>query len=75
MQGWRDAKFGMFMHWGPVSISGIEIGWVRIADRPWDISGVQTPRTEDPVYDNLDKQFNPVKSDGDEWVKIAQDAA
>ena len=74
MQWWRDAKLGMFLHWGPVSISGVEIGWGRKANRPWDINGIQTPRTEDPVYDNLYKQFNPVKFNGDEWVKIAQDA-
>jgi hypothetical protein len=24
MQWWRDAKFGMFLHWGPVSLSGKE---------------------------------------------------
>jgi len=74
MGWWRDAKFGMFLHWGPVSLSGKELSWGRNAHRPWDINGVQTPRTEDPVYDNLYKQFNPVKFNADEWVKIAQDA-
>ena len=74
MRWWRDAKFGMFLHWGPVSLSGKELGWGRNANRPWDINGVQTPRTEDSVYDNLYKQFNPVKFNADEWVKIAQDA-
>jgi alpha-L-fucosidase len=74
MQWWRDAKFGMFLHWGPVSLSGGELSWSRDAHRPWDISGVQTPRTEDVVYDNLYKKFNPVKFNAGEWVKIAQDA-
>ena len=74
MRWWRDAKFGMFLHWGPVSLSGKELSWSRNAHRPWDISGVQTPRTEDPVYDNLYKKFNPVKFNADQWVKIAQDA-
>jgi alpha-L-fucosidase len=73
MQWWRDAKFGMFLHWGPVSLSGKELGWGRDANRPWDINK-HGPRTEDPYYDNLYKQFNPVKFNGDEWVKIAQDA-
>ncbi len=74
MKWWRDAKFGMFLHWGPVSLSGKELSWGRDAHRPWDISGVQTPRTEDTFYDNLYKKFNPVKFNGDEWVKIAQNA-
>ena len=26
---WRDARFGMFIHWGPVSLTGKEIGWAR----------------------------------------------
>jgi alpha-L-fucosidase len=74
MQWWRDAKFGMFLHWGPDSLSGKELSWGRDAHRPWDINGVQTPRTEDAYYDNLYKQFNPVKFNAREWVKIAQAA-
>ncbi|MBL7132738.1 MAG: alpha-L-fucosidase [Phycisphaerae bacterium] len=74
MKWWRDAKFGMFLHWGPVSLSGRELGWGRKANRPWDISGVQTPRTEDPVYDNLYKKFNPVKFNAAQWVRIAKAA-
>jgi alpha-L-fucosidase len=74
MQWWRDAKFGMFLHWGPVSLSGKELSWGRDAHRPWDINGVQTPRTEDAYYDSLYKQFDPVKFNAGEWVKIAEDA-
>ena len=74
MRWWRDAKFGMFMHWGPVSLSGKEFDWSRKAHRPWDVSGMQTPRTTDPEYDNLYKKFNPVKFDAEKWVKIAKDA-
>jgi alpha-L-fucosidase len=22
---WREARFGMFLHWGPVSLTGLEI--------------------------------------------------
>jgi alpha-L-fucosidase len=72
MQWFRDAKFGMFIHWGPCSVGQKEIGWGRNANRPWDINGVQTPRTEDPVYDNYYKQFNPTKYDADAWVKFAK---
>jgi len=59
---WRDARFGMFIHWGPVSIKGTEIGWSR---------GAQVPLEE---YDNLYKQFNPVRFNAKEWVALAQDA-
>ncbi|MCX6872758.1 MAG: alpha-L-fucosidase [Verrucomicrobia bacterium] len=59
MQWFRDAKFGMFIHWGPCSIGKVKIGWGRKANRPWDINGIQTPRTDDPVYDNYFKSFEP----------------
>ena len=62
MAWFRDARFGMFIHWGPVSIKGTEIGWSRG-------DGVSLEE-----YDNLYKQFNPVKFNADEWVKIAKDA-
>jgi alpha-L-fucosidase len=74
LQWWRDAKFGMFLHWGPVSLSGKELSWGRNGSRPWDVGGVQNRRIADPVYDNLYKQFNPVNFNAQQWVKIAQDA-
>ena len=74
MLWFRDAKFGMFIHWGPCSVGQKEIGWGREAHRPWDINGVQTPRTEDPVYDNYYKQFNPSNYNADAWVSFAKES-
>jgi len=62
LEWWKDARFGMFIHWGPVSLKGTEIGWSR---------GKEIPLAE---YDALYKQFNPVKFNADEWVKLASDA-
>ena len=59
---WQSLRFGMFIHWGPVSLSGHEIGWSR---------GRETPIE---VYDNLYKQFNPTNFNADEWVSIAKAA-
>lgn len=59
---WSDARFGMFIHWGPVTLKGTEIGWSR---------GKQVPTEE---YDNLYKQFDPVKFNADEWVSVAKAA-
>jgi alpha-L-fucosidase len=58
----QDMKFGMFVHWGPVSLKGTEIGWSR---------GEQVSVDE---YDNLYKQFNPTQFNADEWLQIAKDA-
>jgi alpha-L-fucosidase len=62
LRWWRDARFGMFIHWGPVSLKGTEIGWSRGAEVPIE------------VYDNLYKRFNPVKFDADRWAEIAKAA-
>jgi len=59
---WRRDRIGMFIHWGPVSLEGTEIGWSRGADVPID------------VYDNLYRRFDPVKFDADAWMQLAQDA-
>ena len=61
---WQDDRFGMFIHWGPVSLTGKEISWSR----------GQTNGTPMEVYDALYKQFNPEKFNADEWVAAAKAA-
>ncbi len=72
MKWWRDARFGLFVHWGPVSLRGTEIGWSRGGER----RGTSHERGTVPVeiYDNLYRHFNPVRFNADEWVRIARDA-
>ena len=69
---WRAARFGMFIHWGPVSIKGTEIGWSRAGER----RGYGQAGTEVPVevYDNLYKEFNPTGFDAAEWAALAKAA-
>jgi alpha-L-fucosidase len=62
VEAWKDMRFGMFIHWGPVSLKTVEISWSRGQAVPLD------------VYDNLYKQFNPVKFNADEWASIAKAA-
>jgi alpha-L-fucosidase len=68
---WRQLKFGMFIHWGPVSLQGTEIGWSRGGERR-GVGGTGEVPVE--VYDNLYKKFNPVNFDPQQWVEIAKDA-
>ena len=74
MQWWREARFGMFIHWDMSSLAGTEISWSRKGSKPLDIRGEPAGYVEDPVYDNLYRKFNPQKFDAKQWVKIAQDA-
>lgn len=72
LKKWQEARFGLFIHWGPVSLKGTEIGWSRGGDR----RGYGSKGTEVPVevYDNLYKQFNPTNFNAREWVAIAKAA-
>jgi alpha-L-fucosidase len=73
VQAWRQMKFGLFIHWGPVSLKGTEIGWSRGGERRGR-NDKSTGSIPVEIYDNLYKQFNPVKFDAGQWVQIAKDA-
>jgi alpha-L-fucosidase len=62
LENWRDMRFGMFVHWGPVSLKGTEIGWSRGGAVPFE------------EYDNLYRDFNPQKFNASEWVSLMKDA-
>ncbi len=59
---WQALRFGMFIHFGPVSLTGHEISWSR---------GVETPIA---VYDNLYRRFDPTNFNARQWVRIAKAA-
>lgn len=56
LRRWQDMRFGMFIHWGPVSLTGREIGWAR---------GAEIPIAE---YDQLYKRFTAENFDAESWV-------
>lgn len=70
MQWWRDARFGLFIHWGLYSIpAGEWNGAVNHAE--WIRTTAQISLKE---YDRFVDQFNPAKFNAEEWVKMAKDA-
>ena len=70
MNWFRDARFGMFIHWGLYSIPAGE--WNGKYDHgEWIRTTAQIPLTQ---YDKFVSQFNPQKFNAEEWVKIAKNA-
>ena len=70
MQWWRDAKFGMFIHWGVYAVPGGEwegrtnhAEWIR-----------ETARIPIDIYAGFLPQFNPVKYNAEQWVLAAKGA-
>ncbi len=72
MEWWREARFGMFIHWGVYSVPAGTYKGERIDGiGEWIMHHAQIPVSE---YREYAKQFNPVKYDPDAWVQMAQDA-
>jgi len=61
--GWfREAKFGMFIHWGPYAVIG---------RHEWARHRFQIPQAE---YDKFARAFNPVNFNADAWAELAREA-
>jgi alpha-L-fucosidase len=72
MEWWKEAKFGMFIHWGVYSVpAGIyhrkEVNGIG----EWIMNHGKIPVVE---YKAFAKQFNPIKYDPEAWVTMAKDA-
>jgi alpha-L-fucosidase len=69
MQWWREARFGMFIHWGLYAIPAGE--WQgRTSHAEWIRDTARIPVAE---YEKFRDQFNPVKFNADEWVRTAKE--
>lgn len=72
MQWFREARFGMFIHWGLYAIPAGEWNGKNVPGASeWLLYSAQI-KLED--YLPLLQQFDPVKFDAKEWVRIAKDA-
>lgn len=70
MKWWREARFGMFIHWGVYAqLAGVYNGHEQArGGAEWIMNRMKIPVA---TYQEYAKQFNPVKFDADEWVRTA----
>jgi alpha-L-fucosidase len=63
---YREAKFGMFIHWGPYSLASVEASWPIMKPKPGGITEAE--------YRALPQRFDPTKFDPDAWIDLARSA-
>ena len=72
MKWWREARFGMFIHWGLYAVPAGEWKGEQIPGiSEWIMLNAKIPVAE---YENLTGNFNPVKFNAEEWVLLAKNA-
>jgi alpha-L-fucosidase len=72
LEWFRDAKYGLFIHWGLYAIpAGEWQGKRSLGLGEWIMNRSKIPVRD---YETLASRFNPVKFDPDRWVQLAQDA-
>jgi alpha-L-fucosidase len=67
---WREARFGLFIHWGLYAVPAGE--WKGGTDYgEWIRDSAHIPVGE---YERFQRGFDPVLFDADEWVRLAREA-
>jgi alpha-L-fucosidase len=70
MAWFREARFGLFIHWGVYSVPAGE--WKTNKNYgEWFLEETKMPVSQ---YEQYARQFNPVKFNAREWVRMAKDA-
>jgi len=72
MAWWREARFGLFIHWGVYSVpAGKWDGKDVPSVGEWIMNVGKIPVAD---YAKLPGQFNPANYDAEAWVKLAREA-
>lgn len=65
-QWFDEARFGVFIHWGPYALREIEASWPLMPHSQQHIDA--------ETYESMADQFNPQSYDPREWARIAKEA-
>lgn len=66
LRRFNEAKFGLFVPWGPYSLASVEASWPIMGQARWNISEAE--------YRALPQRFNPVRFDPRAWIELAKAA-
>lgn len=77
LEWFKDQKLGLMMHWGPYSQLGLVESWA-LSDEDGDWSRDDIDWTDDMEdfkreYFDLNKTFNPIRFQPEEWAQMAAD--
>jgi alpha-L-fucosidase len=71
---WRDARFGLFMHWGIYAVPAGEWNGLEKQKDLWGEWIMFRARIPVKEYEPLARRFNPTRFNADEWVRLAKRA-
>lgn len=71
---WQDQKFGMIIHWGLYAVPGMIESWALCSEEWIDRDSTIAYDDFKKWYWGLQKDFNPVNFNPDQWAKAAKGA-
>jgi alpha-L-fucosidase len=73
MKWWREARFGMFIHWGVYAVAGGSWDGTNVTRHgaEWIMNPARVPMAE---YQKVPAKFNPTNFNAREWVRLAKNA-
>ena len=74
MKWWKDAKFGVFVHWAPAVVTEASLSWGRAGRKPHHKRDNESKGVPEQEYNDTYKIFNPTKFNAEDWVKLWKEA-
>lgn len=74
LEQWQDLKFGIILHWGLYAVPGMIESWALCSEDWIDRDSTTSYDSFKKWYWGLQKEFNPVNFEPEQWAKAAKEA-
>lgn len=74
LEKWQDQKFGIIIHWGLYAVPGMIESWALCSEDWIDRDSTRSYDDFKKWYWGLQKDFNPVNFNPEQWAKAAKEA-